>query len=186
MGNDYGGCNAVVYHEDGRIVSNVKILAHDKYDNTVEVGMLPELNLGVPYDLLVLSTPFPRSYKCRIHKRGNRKIIALYKGSNAENRQEQRYNINMPSYVESLMYDEVKEYPFHTPIEARVVNISKSGIRLSFKSKVLQVGNRFKLRMDADGEIVTLVADAVNVLDFLPDKFEVGCRLVGKEEEDDE
>jgi hypothetical protein len=105
------------------------------------------------------------------------KYIKLYKEQVEENRREIRYKMDLPGTIESLLFDG-KSYPLHTMIDVRVVNISKSGMRIITKESALHAENKFTVHIKIGENDKRLTGEVVNFRDTPPDKTEYGCRLI--------
>ncbi|MCL1806572.1 MAG: PilZ domain-containing protein [Oscillospiraceae bacterium] len=181
MLKEYKGCLALIYNEQGDLLTRVRILEYDEGENSIEVEELPELPVGGLCEVMILTAPKPYAYRGRVHKRGGHIVITLFQGGEAEHRQETRYKIEMPADIESLVCDGVA-YPLHSSVETQVVNISQSGVRIRADYHALSEGDRIKLHIKAGGKDKLLTADVVNHKDSESEFTEFGCHLVGGED----
>ncbi|MDR0325189.1 MAG: PilZ domain-containing protein [Oscillospiraceae bacterium] len=178
MRKEYKGCAALIYDEEANQLAELKILDYDANENSVEVEDLPSLAVGASCEVLILTAPTPHVYKGRIHKRGGlNKVITLYRGAEAESRHEIRFKIDMPASIESLVCDG-KPFPLHSPVEIRLVNISKDGMRIRVKQRTLSDGDMIRVRLKAAGGGKLLTAIAIYHRD-VEEYAEYGCSFVG-------
>ena len=177
MASKYNNCNVVIFDEDNNLLANAKVWEHDAKENSIELlNHPPELEAGMRCNLLILSEPSP--YKCKgiVRKELGRMFIYITGEMPRHGRQDRRYDVNIPVCVEGLVCDgEMREIP--QPVEASLVNISVSGIRLRAPSNCLHTGNIFKLRLKSNDLEKLMTAMVVNQHDT--DKHsEFGCKLV--------
>jgi hypothetical protein len=175
----FNDCSALIYDQKGNKLASVKILEHYKDDNSIDVPDLPELVIGSVCEVLVLTAPTPVVYKGRIHKLAECKNIKLFKGVSSCKRRETRYLTDLPAQIEGLFYDG-KLYPLHSALEARVINISKSGVRLLAKFNALNIGCRFSMRVKIGNDTKLLTADVVFRRDTPPESTVFGCHLAAQ------
>jgi hypothetical protein len=140
----------------------------------------PELAKVSRCKLLILTSTTPYSYIGVASKRGIDREIRLFEEKEAENREEVRFKTNLSSNIESLVYDD-KRHPLHTPVEVKIVNISKNGIRISAKDNTLINDARFQIKIKIGENDKLLTGRVMNVKNVPPDECEYGCRLVGKD-----
>ena len=178
---DFSGCNVLIYRENGDLLTNEKIVEHNKNDRTIVVQDSPALNNVKRCGLLILTEPSPYAYKGTIHKHDMlHKLIGLYQEKEAENRKSDRYKVDLPAKIDSLIING-RTYPKQTPLEVRVVNISKSGIRLRAKPNAVNKGNIFDIRVENGGkDYLRLTAEVINCSEVSPEYSEFGCRLTAK------
>jgi hypothetical protein len=186
MRKDFNHCNALIYDEAGNLLSNSRIDFHDELQNYIIVPNLPELTPGLICDLLILTAPKPYTFKGRVQDRARGKAITLYNEKTTDLRQEPRYKIDLPALIETLIYDE-KSYPLSSPLEAKLINISKGGIRFRTCFNAMAVGHRFQIRMKTGESDKLLIADVVcrndKVFVEQTNYSEFGCQLVGDADE---
>ncbi|MCL2030290.1 MAG: PilZ domain-containing protein [Oscillospiraceae bacterium] len=177
MPRDYGKCIVLIYDDAKNQLAGVEIAEHDDVENRIKVHGLPRLPTETVYELLILTEPTPRAYKGRVHNYDRHTIFSLYRGQDSENRQETRYAIDAAARIESLVFDGTL-YPLHTPLEARLVNISTGGMRIRTRFNALFDGNRFQIKIKIKDTDKLLISDVVYRKDTPPDSSEFGCRLV--------
>jgi hypothetical protein len=142
----------------------------------------PEL-AGVDHcKLLIFTTPAPYSYRGFITKYNLDKQIKLFEEQLAESRTETRYKTDLRGNIEYLVY-EGKSYPLHTKLGVRIVNISKSGLRIQAKENTLNPEDRFQINVKIGENDKLLTGIVVNTRNTPPDYIEYGCRLVSKDGE---
>jgi len=176
-GLDFDGCNAILYDEEGKQLAIVKIEKYDGSENTIKVFADPALLVGALCDVLILTAPVPYTYKGRIHDLGHYKLIRLFKGKSMCKRREVRYSVDLPASIDGLIYDD-RIYPLQKKLDARLINISKSGVRFRTDYNALTVGGRVRMRMKVGDDEKSLTADVVFRTDNPPDCSEFGCKLV--------
>jgi len=184
LSGDYIGCSVFIYDEAGNELGNTTVTSFDKNTLWLKVKrMPPTLYANDVCRLLILTAPAPREYHGRVLIEGTGKTIGIYKGKEKESRKTVRYKVNFPAQIENLIYDE-KACPLHTPIEVRLINISKSGVRFRAPFYSLFYGAKFQMRMKINDSEKLLIAVAINHMDKNSETTEYGCRfLVGSEEE---
>jgi hypothetical protein len=115
-----------------------------------------------------------------IHTHGSDKRIKLYEEHTEENRKEARYKTDLPGNIESLIYDG-KSYPLNTELEVRIIEISKSGMRILAKENTLVMDAIFHIHLKIGENDKLLSGKVVNCKKTPPDSDEYGCRLVGED-----
>ena len=182
LNSDHTGCAILIYDLDGNHIGSTSVTSHDRKAMRIEVKEIPHpLSAGSGCTMLILTSPAPCEYQGRILGEGNRKIIAMYRGRERENRGAVRYKISSPALIENLIYDG-KAYRLHTPLRVELINISKSGVRFRSQNYALSNRDRFQMRLKiSDGEKL-LIADVVHHIDQNAETTEYGCCfLVGRE-----
>jgi len=179
---DFTKCNALIYDEEDNLLVNAKIWEHNINEHYIVVQGWPELDGVQQCKLLVLTAPAPFSYKGTIRRHKMDKLITLYEEHMEENREEIRYKTDLPGNIEGLVYDG-KIFSLHTMLDVRILNISKSGLRVRAKYNALNVDDRFSIRIKIETNDKLLIAKVVNCGDNPPDQSEYGCRLVSKDGE---
>lgn len=180
MPKDFNNCNALIYDPEGNQVASVKIKQHHKLENYIELQDSHELVTGAQYEVLILTTPLPYVYHGRFQRLGGEMVIKLFRESRKENRRETRYNVNLPTFIASLVYED-KLHPLHTPLKTQLINISKSGMRFRSVYNALTVGNKLQMHMKIGDDDKVLTAEVIFCVDSPPDFSEFGCRLINKE-----
>jgi hypothetical protein len=140
-------------------------------------GIPPSFETGETYSLLILTEPAPREYKGRVEEENTERVFLLYRGKEKENRNASRYRVNFSAQLVSLIRQN-EAYELHTPIDVCVVNISKTGIRLSAPANALRKGDKVKLQVNLDSTVKHMTAIVTNYLDTSEYMSEYGCRLV--------
>jgi hypothetical protein len=174
---DFKKCNVLIYDEADKQLANVKIWEHDTKSNTITVQDWPELSGVERCKLLILTSPVPYSYIGIARKEGLNRLIRLFEEHMEENRHEIRYKTELTGNIEALIYDK-KSYPLHTALEIKVINISKSGMRLQAKNNTLTHGDRFALHIRIGENDKLLTGKVANFRDDGNTSSEYGCRLV--------
>lgn len=182
LSSDYTGCPALIYDLDGNHLGNTIVTYYEKAALRIEIREIPStLSPGAACRVLILASPSPCEYQGRVIKEGQRFQIAMYMGQVKENRGTARYKINIAAMIENLIYDG-RAYPLYSRLKVTILNISKSGVRLSGPKHSLMDGDRFQMRMNISGNDKLLIADVVNRIDLAGDASEYGCRfLIGSE-----
>jgi hypothetical protein len=183
-GNNYVGCTILIYDDIGNELGNTTVTSYDKNTLYIRVQrMPPALDINDICRVLILSSPAPREYQGRVVVQGTGKAIATFKGKDKENRKSMRYKVNFPARIEYLIVDE-QAHPLHTPLEIKLLNISKSGVRFRAPYYSLCDGDKFQMRMSIGDNDKVLISVALNHSDKDLETSEYGCRfLVGSEEE---
>jgi len=181
LGENHTGCAILIYDINGNHLGNTLITHHDKTTMRIQVQVVPPaLDVGVECTLLILSSPTPCEYHGRLTIDSGKKVIALYRGRERENRGATRFAVNSPAVIENLICNG-KAYRLHTPVNVELMNISKSGVRFRAQNNALSDGDRFQMRMRISESEKLLIADAIHHVD-LNKASEYGCRfLIGSE-----
>lgn len=175
---DYTGCSILIHDEGGNHLCSTVVTSFDKSTLRIEVEETPKnLINGAFCRLLILSSPAPYEYHGRVIKEGTRIAIAMYKGQEKENRGAARYEVNLTARIEHLICDG-RAYPLHTPLEVRVLNISKSGVRFRTPFYALSDGDRFNMRMKISDNEKLLIASVTNHSDHESKTSEYGCSFL--------
>jgi hypothetical protein len=161
---------------EGKRLAETVITAHDKDALAVEVAAPPKTADGDRLELLILTSPVPCSYKCKVVKRGPRLLFALYQGKEKDNRSETRYKISAPATIDHAVVNSV--HTLSAPLEVQLVNISRSGIRFRAPHGAIARNARISLRFSVGGKTQVLLADVVNHADNPPEHTEYGCRFL--------
>jgi len=182
MPKAFKDCNAFIYDGNGDLMANVDILEHDDEEQFIVVPDAPALIIDKLCEVVIMTEPAPHTYKGSIHKSGGRKRVRLYKGVETENRKEPRYKIDVPANIIRLIYNG-ELHTMLTPVAARLINISRGGMRFRSVLNALSKGDRFQISVKGTGgNDKLLIADVVFRADT-PEHSEYGCRLVEKDAE---
>jgi len=175
---DYTGCSVFVYDEQGNRLYDTKVTYHDKKRLRIEIEEpLDNLNAGGECGLLIMTSPTPCEYKGRIIRIGNRKLIAMYDGKESEKREESRYVVRLPAFIESYICDDII-YPLHTPLAVEMINISKNGARLLMPEYALSIGDRFWMCVRINNMYKSIIAEVKNQTPAEAEASEYGCRFL--------
>ena len=178
LNSNHIDCAVLIHDSEGNPLCTTTVIDHDRGAMRIEVKDIPEsLKIGANCSMLVLTSPAPCEYQGRIISEGNRKIIALYRGRERENRGSARFNVNSHAVIENMIYDN-KASPLHTPLTIELINISKSGIRFRSSNFTMVDGDRFQMRMKLQESEKLLIADVVHHIDKESGKTEYGCRFL--------
>ena len=178
LSSDYNGCAVMLYDASGNCQVSTIVTNYDKKSLRLEVRDIPQaLKTGDNCRLLILTSPSPCEYQGRVIKDGQHRIIAMYMGKEYENREDVRYNINSPAFIDNMICDG-KAYQLHTPYKIKLINISKSGARFSAPNNTLFDGDIFQMRMKISRCNKILIAEIANHLDRNDEISEYGCRLL--------
>jgi hypothetical protein len=170
----------LIFNEDGQQLTNTKIWDHNLKENYITVKEVFSLIGVIRCNLLILTAPAPYAYRGIIMIRDSEAFIKLHDEHVTENRRETRYKTNLQGNIESLVYGE-KSYPLLKALEAQIIDISKSGLRIFVKDNTMNEGDIFVIRIKLGEGDKFLTATAVNSRLVPPDQIEHGCRLVSKE-----
>ena len=178
LGSDYTDCAIFIYDTAGNLVCSTAVTKHDRKTMQVEVKDIPpSLGVGAACAMLIITSPTPCEYQGRIINDGVKKIIAMYRGRERENRGAARYKINSPALIENLIRDG-NSYPLNSPISIEVIEISKSGLRFSAMDKALTNCERFQMRMKISNSDKLLVASIVHIVYKDNGIVEYGCNFL--------
>jgi c-di-GMP-binding flagellar brake protein YcgR len=185
---DFTNCNAFLYDDKGDLLANVKIMEHNIIENYIVVldtvyiltNKQSPLTAGTLCDVLIPMAPIPYAYKGRIQKGSDRKRIMLFDQAEKESRKETRYKVDVPATIEGLFYDG-EYFALRDNLKARLINISKGGMRFSSVPNALALGNTFQIRMRIGDNDKVLTAAVVFYKEFPPDTAEYGCCIVNLE-----
>lgn len=181
MRKNFIGCNAIIYDENDILLANVIIEEHNLQENSVAVSDVLELTVGILCKVLILTSPAPYSYLGRIHKRGRRKIITLFKGDVAEARKDsQRYKTDIPASIEGVVL-EGKLYLMRNKVEGRALNISKGGLRLRTEYGSLNVGDRYQVHLQSNDLDISMFAEVRGKIDTSDGYFELSSQFIAEE-----
>jgi len=182
LGSNHTDCAILFYDEAGSHLGSSTVIEHDRTNTRVEVLELPAaLRVGNFCRILILSSPAPCEYRCRIISEGPKKYVAMFFGKEKENRATTRYGINTSAVIENLIY-KGRAYPLHTPLTVQLINISRSGVRFRAPYFSFSDGDRFQMRMRISESEKLLVADVVHYVDNGHSSSEYGCSfLIGSE-----
>ena len=176
MQKDFLNCNALIYNEAGELLANVIIIEYDKAENLIVVLDTFSSITGKSCDVLIPMAPKPFTYKGRIQTQGNRKIIRLSQEKTTENRKDPRYKVDLPASIEGLIYDG-KLFAMQSPLDVRLIDISKDGMKFSSSYNTLVIGHIFRIRLNIGGNDKVLTAEVVFCKDT-PPTSEYGCHMV--------
>jgi hypothetical protein len=180
---DYSKCNALIYDEEGNLLLNATIRSHNAKENFIVIRDMTDLSFIQQCKLLILTAPVPFSYKGMVRRHDLDLIIKLEEEQQEENRAETRYKTDIPGSIEHLIYNG-KNYPLHTKLGVRIVNVSKSGLRVSAKQNTMLNGDRFSVRIQSGNSDKLLTGMIMNSRQSWPNE-EYGCRFLGKDGEPD-
>jgi len=180
MRKNFEDCNAVIQGEDDTLLGNVKILEHDTASRIIEVDNILALGSEKLCNVLILTAPLPSAYKGRISKRAGRTYISLFKESSVENRQDVRHKVDLPASIEGFICNG-KAYPLHTPVNTRILNISRGGLRMRTVFNALLYGDQFQLRIKSGEMDLPLTARVIRRDDTAQQYSEFSCRLINEE-----
>jgi hypothetical protein len=182
MQRDFAKCNVLIYDENDTLLCNVKIWEHNVLENYIVVQDWPELAGVEQCKLLILTAPAPFSYIGAIRKYNFDKQIKLFEEHMEESRREIRYKTDLQGNIDSLIHDG-KCFPLHTKLEVRIINISKSGMRILAKENTLSQDSRFQINVKIGENDKLLTSKIVNSRNTDPEYIEHGCRLVSMDGE---
>jgi len=178
LSSDYTGCTVFIYGTGGDHLGSTLVSSYDKKQLRIEVLELPEvLVAGAGCKLLIMSSPAPCEYLGRVVREGAKSLIAMYQGQEKENRKSVRYKINTTALIENLVCD-LKAFPLLKPLEIKLINISKSGVRFSAPVYALIDGNRFQMRMKISDSEKVLIAEVIHHTNIGHEITEYGCRFL--------
>ena len=175
---DYTGCSILIYDEEGNHLCDTTVIYFDRKNLLIEVAEPPEsLDAGDACKLFILTSPTPCEYKGRIIRVGKGKPIVMYDGKESEKREESRYIVQLPVFIENYICDD-KIYPLHTPLAVEMINISKNGARLRMPNYTLSNGDRFRMCVKINDRYKNVVAEVKNMTRTETEASEYGCRFL--------
>lgn len=182
LSGDYTDCSVLIYDSVGKHLCTTVVTDYDKVALRLTAEYTPDiLDTGEVCRLLILTAPTPCEYQGRVLREGVTKVIALFQGREKEDRGAVRYKVDYPALIENLICND-RPYALHTPLEVRLINISKRGVRFSAPPNSLSIDDRFQMSIKISDNEKLLIADVVNHLDKDFRTTEYGCRfLVGSE-----
>jgi len=172
----------LIYDAEGNHLINTSVTSHDKKSLHITLQEYPpRFEPGDICRLLILTSPSPCEYMGRVTRLNLKPVVALYHGSEKENRGSTRYEVNLAAMIENLVYER-KAYRLHTPLKVWLINVSKSGMRFRAPTYSLMDGDMFQLRIKIGDGDKLLIAEAVDHIDKDDGTSEYGCKfLAGKE-----
>jgi len=178
--NDYTGCTVLLYSEDGAYIHESEVLEYDAkdYELRLKGGIPKSLKLDDKCSLLILTEPTPREYQGRVitEKFGYDRVFVLFRGRPKEMRGTTRYRTNFPASIQAL-HRSGEIYRLYNPIPAQVINMGRTGLRLSTPVNTLRRGDRASIviHLEDSKKILT-----IQVTNYKDDEYqsEYGCRLV--------
>ena len=176
MAFNFEGCAVYVYDAEGKLLVVTTVTAHNKHSSIVDVTYVPELTDQGKYNLLILTSPTPYTYSCIAEVKRNEIRLKLFRGEKKEQRNSERYEVNGGVTIIAYL-DEGKVFKLHAPLDAVIVNISKSGVRLKMKPGSLSVGDTVSICVQVGDAPKILTANVVNLRNN-DESTEYGCKLV--------
>jgi hypothetical protein len=151
---------------------------YDKDRLRLEVQELPSnLDVGSICKLLILSSPTPCEFLGRITKEGAKRPIVMYKGQARSKRSDERHDVNLPAYIEAMIFDG-HSYILFSHLEVELINISKSGVRFRSPLDSFCSGHIFRMRMRIGDKDKLLISEVTNYFDKGSEWSEYGCRFL--------
>ena len=178
---EYTGCSVLLYDEEGEYIHMCEVSDYDsfRYELRLRKGIPDTLKLDDKCFMLILTKPTPQEYWGRVvhEKIGYDRVFLLYRGKPRENRSDNRYRTNFPATIQALHRNN-EIYPLFSPIPAQVINMGRSGLRLSAPVNTLRKGDRVSIIVHLEEREKPFI---VLVTNFKDDEYqsEYGCRLVG-------
>jgi hypothetical protein len=189
FGRDFSGCAVQVYDMHENLIESATITFHDT--KRMEIELSAPVRQGEPdtyrsiqnsetYKVLILSKPIPCEYEGIARVGGlYLRVLALYHGKEKENRKDTRYKVNMPAVIRNLIYHD-RAYTLHTPLHIQLINISKSGMRLSAAPNTLSLDDCLEIEIEIGGKQEQLLARVVNVFEQAGKDTQYGCLFLAK------
>jgi len=181
LSGNFEGNTVLIYTPEGEELRQTVISAHDKTLQQIEVrnGVPQSLDIGDVCPILIMTQPTPIEFQARVAKSGTERVFVLFKGKTKEDRQHTRYKVNFPARLDSFISDG-QTFPLHKPLEIRVIDISRSGIRFAAPTNSLMKGDKFSIVLNFDGGEKTFVGTVKNLRDRNGVLAEYGCKLMHK------
>ena len=178
LSGDHTNCSVLIYDTEGNHLESTVITEYDKIALRIEVEKMPmALGTGAGCRVLILTSPSPCEYQGRVVKDASRRSIALYQGQEKENRNAVRYKVSLPALIEFFI-SEGRAYPLFSPLEVKIINISKSGIGLRAPGNSFLNGDRFQVQMKISENEKLLIAEVIHQKDVDNASSEYGCRFL--------
>ena len=176
MAVKFDGCGAYIYDDSGTLLLKTTVKNHDTVNSVIEIDEAPEITDRTRYDVLILTAPSPHTFSCIAEVRRDSIELKLFRGERKEQRSNVRYAVNSQVEVTGYIY-EGKVFDLHTPQDAILVNLSKSGVRLRMKPNSLTMDDMIQIRISSSDKPKVLSAQVVNLLNT--DEYsEYGCKLI--------
>jgi len=176
---DYIGCAVLLHTQAGEYIQKCEVAAYDKrtYQMWLTDGIPKVLAGGDVCSILIMTEPAPREYKGLVQEANYERSLLLFRGKTKENRLTDRFKVDFAAQIIALIRQDYV-YDLHTPVTARVINISRSGMRLSTVANALRTGDRIQLVAHFDDSEKRLLAIITNQIDTENNRSEYGCALV--------
>ena len=179
MGEKFDECVVYVYDANGALATESIVLSHNVEDDTIIVSPTAGLIDNAQYNLMILTPDAPYSFIGIVGLRNDQLIIKLFNGEKAEKRGDKRHNITGEAEVTAYLWGG-NVFKLHSALKAKLVNISKNGIRISMGYNSMSVGDVIHIRMLIQNKPQILTALVVNEVDHDRERSDYGCKLVEK------
>jgi len=175
---DFTDCSVYIYDEDGNLITDTVVTSHDRLSRQLQVDVFPEgLNVNDRCKLLILSSPSPCEFKSKVKRVGGNMVLALYQGSEKENRAVKRYTVSTTALINTL-YCDGQPYPLQTPVKVAIINISRAGVRFRAPFFSFQIGDMFQMDLIVKQSLKELTAEVINFIDDAPKSSDYGCQFI--------
>ena len=175
---DFSDCTVFIYDEEGNHINDTVVTSHDRISRQLQVEVFPEeLKINDRCKLFILSSPSPCEFKCKVKKAGGNTVLALYQGSEKENRAVKRYMVSTGALINAL-YCDGQSYPLQTPVKVELINISRAGVRFRAPFFSFQIGDMFQIDLVVKHKRRELAAEVINFIDNEPKYSDYGCQFV--------
>ncbi|MCL2168879.1 MAG: PilZ domain-containing protein [Defluviitaleaceae bacterium] len=181
LSGSFVGNTVLIYTPEGEELRQTTVSEHDKTLQQIEVrsGVPLGLKVGDVCSVLIMTQPVPIEFKARVTKNGTERVFVLFKGKEKEGRKQTRYKVNFPARLDNMI-SEGRVFPLLNPLEVRVINISKSGVRFAAPVNSLMKSDKFSIIMKLDDGERSFVGVVRNLRNFDNGMAEYGCRLMHK------
>jgi hypothetical protein len=178
LSGDYTGCIVSFYDASKNHLGSTIVTYYNRILQRIEVKEIPPaVNMDDDFMMLILTSPSPCEYHGKIKIEGKKIYIGLFRRKERENRGATRYRVDCSALIENFVC-EGKGYLLHTPLEIKLINISKSGARFSAPNYALLDGDIFQMRMKISKSDKLLIAEVINHQDKNADITEYGCSFL--------
>ncbi|MCL2663064.1 MAG: PilZ domain-containing protein [Oscillospiraceae bacterium] len=175
---DYTMQTVLIYDTDGKHLITTYVLMHEKDTKQIIVETLPDcLKLNNNCKVMILSAPVPVEFDGKIKRLGNGLCIAMFQGQERDGRSSERYSINTPAQISTLVVDG-QQHQIQTPIKVMLMNISTTGLRFRAPFYSFEVGDQFQMDFSVGTNQKKAVVKVMNAVDNGSESSDYGCRFI--------
>ncbi len=161
-----------------------KIVSYNPTANRVELDAKKDADLeGRLLNVLIYNNQDAYEYSGNVNKfTGTDNIeIGLFHGVEKSERKNERYNLGIPAVFIEYIDSQIKEKE-HQRIPIKILDISRSGIRIESPKKDLEIGAFFAIVVIVTGVVQIYRGKVVRIAREEGTLKEYGCMLLTKEE----